>query len=149
MALTLIRTASKIDGSFGWFMWFKMVGNIALDFGLGFVPVAGDLVDFFYRANTRNAWMLEDHLLGKAKPAKPAKPMVVEDVDNGTSGDWDVERGAEPEEMVHTPAAVPPARTPSSRPEMAPQSRSAPPGRNLTGGNPGPRRDPRDRSGRR
>ena len=141
MALSLVRAASKIDGGFGWWMWFKMIGNIALDFGLGFVPVAGDLVDFFYRANTRNAWMFEDHLFTKA-------------YEQGADEGWHAEQGAEQPEMAQaapvTPAAVRPARIPVSRPEMAPQSRSGTPGRSLTGrGASGQPRDPRDRGGRR
>jgi hypothetical protein len=144
MALSLVRAASKIDGGFGWWMWFKMIGNIGLDFGLGFVPVAGDLVDFFYRANTRNAWMFEDYLLGKADQ---------QGADDGTQGGWDVEQKAGQAEMAQTapvtPAAVPQARIPAPRPEMAPQSRSGTPGRSLTGqGTTGQRKDPRDRGPR-
>jgi hypothetical protein len=99
------------------------------------------LVDFFYRANTRNAWMFEDYLLGKVD-------------EQGVGDGWDVEQGAEQPEMAQaapvTPAAVRPARIPASRPEMAPQSRSGTPGRSLTGQRaPGQRQDPRDRGGRR
>ncbi|BDX05336.1 DUF4112 domain-containing protein [Planctobacterium marinum] len=37
----------------------KMVRNSLLDFGLGFIPVVGDLVDLFYKANKRNVRLME------------------------------------------------------------------------------------------
>lgn len=37
----------------------KMVRNSLLDFGFGFVPVVGDLVDLFYKANKRNVRLME------------------------------------------------------------------------------------------
>jgi hypothetical protein len=40
-----------------------MMFNIMLDFGLGLVPILGDIVDAIFRANTRNAWLLETYLV--------------------------------------------------------------------------------------
>jgi hypothetical protein len=40
----------------------RMLGNSALDFVTGSVPVAGSLVDFVLRANTRNVRLLEEWL---------------------------------------------------------------------------------------
>lgn len=37
----------------------QMVRNALLDFGLGFVPVVGDIVDIFYKANTKNVQLME------------------------------------------------------------------------------------------
>ena len=37
----------------------KMVRNSAIDFGLGFVPLVGDIVDVFYKANQKNVRILE------------------------------------------------------------------------------------------
>ena len=39
-----------------------MVGNVILDLVLGFLPVVGDVVDFFYKSNMRNLNLLERHL---------------------------------------------------------------------------------------
>lgn len=44
----------------------KMIRNIAMDFGLGLIPLAGDLADFFFKANKANVklmekWWLENH----------------------------------------------------------------------------------------
>ncbi len=40
----------------------RMVGNIALELGIGLVPVAGDLFDFVFKANMRNVQLLETYL---------------------------------------------------------------------------------------
>ncbi len=130
----------------------KMYINIALDFAAGFIPVAGDLLDFWYRANTRNAWILDNFLtdLGqtrlqsKTAVEKGGVPSTMQYAPDGR----DLEQGVL---TYATPAAVPPARTPAPRAQQSPAPyRSTPPGRSLTGQrtpNPGGRtpQDPRDR----
>lgn len=37
----------------------QMVKNSAIDFGLGFVPFIGDIVDVFYKANQKNVRLME------------------------------------------------------------------------------------------
>ena len=37
----------------------QMVKNSAIDFGLGFVPLVGDIVDIFYKANQKNVRIME------------------------------------------------------------------------------------------
>ena len=37
----------------------QMVKNSALDFGLGFIPFIGDIVDVFYKANQKNVSIME------------------------------------------------------------------------------------------
>jgi len=39
----------------------RMVVNLAIDLAIGFVPIAGDIADIFWRANTRNLALLERH----------------------------------------------------------------------------------------
>ena len=41
----------------------RMMGNVAIDFVLGIVPVVGDLFDFVFKANRKNALLLERHLM--------------------------------------------------------------------------------------
>ncbi len=48
----------KVGGS----VLMRMVGNIALELGVGLVPVAGDLFDFAFKANTRNVRLIEAYL---------------------------------------------------------------------------------------
>lgn len=51
----------------------RMLLNVAFDLLLGVVPFAGDVADFFWRANDRNMRLLEAHV------AAPGRP---------TTGDW-------------------------------------------------------------
>jgi hypothetical protein len=39
-----------------------MLGNVGVDFLIGSVPIAGDLFDFAWKANRKNARLLEAHL---------------------------------------------------------------------------------------
>lgn len=50
----------------------RMGGYAVLDLFVGLVPVAGDAVDFFLKANTRNCALLERHLDDlEGKPVQP------------------------------------------------------------------------------
>jgi hypothetical protein len=40
----------------------RMLGNIGVDFVVGSVPLIGDLFDFVWKANRKNARLLEQHL---------------------------------------------------------------------------------------
>jgi hypothetical protein len=40
----------------------KMAGNIAMDTGLGAVPILGDIFDVYFKSNIRNLNLLLDHL---------------------------------------------------------------------------------------
>ena len=42
----------------------RMLANIGLDFMLGAVPLVGDVLDFGWKANRKNARLLEQHLRG-------------------------------------------------------------------------------------
>jgi hypothetical protein len=44
----------------------RMLGNVAADFAIGAVPLVGDLFDFVFKANRRNARLLEQHLNRRA-----------------------------------------------------------------------------------
>ncbi|KAK1769250.1 hypothetical protein QBC33DRAFT_557298 [Phialemonium atrogriseum] len=70
LALMLVKTCSKIDGGLPATLKLRMHFNIALDFALGLVPFIGDIADAVYRANTRNAWLLEVYLTKKAEAEK-------------------------------------------------------------------------------
>lgn len=65
MALMLVKSCQKIDGGLPATLRARMMFNIALDFGLGLVPLLGDIADAIFRANTRNAWLLEVYLTKK------------------------------------------------------------------------------------
>jgi hypothetical protein len=40
----------------------RMIGNVVADFAIGAVPILGNLFDFVWRANRKNARLLEQHL---------------------------------------------------------------------------------------
>ncbi len=45
----------------------RMFINLAIDLAIGIVPVAGDIADIFWKANTRNLVLLERHA-GRVQP---------------------------------------------------------------------------------
>jgi len=53
-----------------------MYSNLMIDFGIGLVPVAGDLADAWFKCNTRNNLLLEKVLRerGQKHPAPPPEP---------------------------------------------------------------------------
>ena len=40
----------------------RMAANAGIDFGLGSIPVVGDIFDLFFKSNTRNLKLLTDYL---------------------------------------------------------------------------------------
>lgn len=63
----VVRKCNQIDGGLPPTLHSRMVFNIILDFGIGLVPFLGDIADAWFKANTRNAWLLEDFLVKKAE----------------------------------------------------------------------------------
>ena len=51
----------------------RMLLNIAIDFGFGLIPIAGNVADVFWKANSRNMALLERHVSGTRQ---------------ATTGDW-------------------------------------------------------------
>jgi len=51
----------------------RMVGNVAIDFVLGVVPLFGDLFDLVFKANRKNAMLLERHLTRKVEKERSAR----------------------------------------------------------------------------
>ncbi|RKF62704.1 putative membrane protein [Erysiphe neolycopersici] len=65
MALMVLRTCQSIEGGLPRAVQVRMLINIILDFGVGLVPFIGDIADALFRANTRNAILLEQYLREK------------------------------------------------------------------------------------
>ncbi|KAK1832329.1 hypothetical protein QBC39DRAFT_256833 [Podospora conica] len=82
VALYIVKTCGKIDGGLPKTMYGRMMWNIMLDFGIGLIPIVGDLADALYRANTRNAWLLDAYLTEKATALKTGR---VQDPDTGST----------------------------------------------------------------
>jgi len=82
MGLYIVKSCNKIDGGLPKTLSARMMWNIMLDFGIGLIPFVGDLADALYRANTRNAWLLDAYLTEKSNALKEGKVL---DPDNGTA----------------------------------------------------------------
>lgn len=65
MALMVLRTCQQVEGGLPSDVKAKMMINIVLDFAVGLVPFLGDIADALFRANTRNAVVLEKYLRSK------------------------------------------------------------------------------------
>ncbi|KPM46197.1 hypothetical protein AK830_g322 [Neonectria ditissima] len=67
MALIVMKTCNQIEGGLPSSLKARMMANIALDFVVGLVPFVGDVADALFRANTRNAALLEAYLREQGK----------------------------------------------------------------------------------
>lgn len=124
----VFRTCCQIEGGLPSWIMFRMIINIIVDFGIGLVPILGDLADAFYRCNTLNVILLERHLRKTGKEAlarqgviEPRDPSCGEEFDRSNAEDvYD-----DPPPYRTAPSTRPP---PSSRPgpRPGPSSRSAP-----------------------
>ncbi|KAG9230069.1 hypothetical protein BJ875DRAFT_473218 [Amylocarpus encephaloides] len=71
MALMVFRTCQQVEGGLPKSVATKMICNIFIDFLIGLLPLVGDLMDALYKANTKNAIVLEQYL--REKGAKTLK----------------------------------------------------------------------------
>ena len=55
----------------------RIAGNVALDAGLGAVPLIGDIFDFAWKANLRNVALLERHLATRVRAARADRSFVL------------------------------------------------------------------------
>lgn len=109
MALIVMKTCMQIDGGLPAALKMKMISNIAFDFVIGLVPFIGDLADAVFRANTRNAALLEAHLreVGKNNLRKSGQPLPA--VDPSDPDEFDRIHG----ENAPAYTSQPPSRCPS------------------------------------
>lgn len=55
----------------------RIAGNVALDAGLGAIPLIGDVFDFAWKANLRNVALLERHLAAPDRARRADRSFVV------------------------------------------------------------------------
>ena len=48
----------------------RMIWNLTVDVGIGIIPIAGDLFDFAWKANTKNVALIEAHFASSSRQAK-------------------------------------------------------------------------------
>lgn len=89
MAIMVLRTCQQIEGGLPADVQSKMYFNIILDFVLGIFPIVGDIVDAVFRANTRNAVVLEKHLRQKGAAALKAQGQALPAVDPSDPDEYD------------------------------------------------------------
>ena len=72
LALWIVLQAARLGASASTLL--QMLGNVAIDALIGAIPVAGDVVDFAWKANLRNVALLERHI---ADPAAARRASVL------------------------------------------------------------------------
>ncbi|CZT41069.1 uncharacterized protein RSE6_00751 [Rhynchosporium secalis] len=81
MAMMVYKSCLKVEGGLPSDVKSKMMFNIVIDFAVGLVPFLGDIADALFRANTKNAVVLENHLREKGLKAMKASGQTVPVVD--------------------------------------------------------------------
>ena len=75
LAYLVYKTCTQVEGGLPGNVKAKMWRNILLDFLVGLIPFVGDVADAMFRANTRNAIVLEMYLKKKYKARnEPGRP---------------------------------------------------------------------------
>jgi hypothetical protein len=93
LAMMVVKSCEGIEGGLPPALRMKMLINVILDFIVGLVPFIGDLADAVYKANTRNAIILEGHLremgakAASQRSRRRQEPIV--DVDNSLPDAFD------------------------------------------------------------
>ncbi len=64
ISLYLLFSARQIKAPMS--VYIRMLGNIALEFFIGLIPLLGDLFDFYFKANLRNMEILRKHVESQA-----------------------------------------------------------------------------------
>lgn len=64
-AYSLVQKAKTVDGGISKVLEAEMMSNVLLDFGIGLIPIVGDLINIMYKCNSRNFILLEKHLIKK------------------------------------------------------------------------------------
>jgi hypothetical protein len=68
IALLLVRGCMKVKGGLPMGILIQMLINVAIDFLIGLIPFLGDIADAYFKANTKNCRLLEEHLDSLYKP---------------------------------------------------------------------------------
>lgn len=54
----------------------RMIGNVALEFVIGVIPLLGDLFDFAFKANRRNLALMEQYLVSEREVRRRSRARV-------------------------------------------------------------------------
>lgn len=100
MALMVVKTCTKVEGGLPSSVKMKMLLNVIVDFAVGLVPFIGDIADAAFRANTRNAILLESYLREKGKKNLRQSGMPIPAVDPSEQEEYDRLQETEPPAYV-------------------------------------------------
>ncbi|KAL5598807.1 hypothetical protein BROUX41_003859 [Berkeleyomyces rouxiae] len=89
LALMVFRTCNQVEGGLPASLRARMLLNIMIDFGVGLVPFLGDVVDAVFRANTRNAALLEAHLREVGRKSLRKSGLPIPDIDPSDPAEFD------------------------------------------------------------
>jgi len=103
MAIMVLRTCQQVEGGLPADVKSKMYFNIVLDFALGIIPLIGDLADAVFRANTRNAIVLEAYLRKKGAKALQAQGHPVPEIDPSNPDEFDRQEQSPPPQYSPAP----------------------------------------------
>lgn len=131
MAMMVYRTCQQVEGGLPASVQSQMVFNIVIDFFIGLVPFIGDLADAMFRANTKNAAILEKHLRAKGQANIKARGAALPAVDPSDPDEFDhimtSTHGQQPVYNADAPSQQPPMRqTASVHPRQGQTSTGAP-----------------------
>ncbi|KAH7313290.1 hypothetical protein B0I35DRAFT_479990 [Stachybotrys elegans] len=106
LALMVFKTCNQVEGGLPSAIKLKMFLNIAFDFVIGIIPFVGDIVDAAFRANTRNAIILEDYLREQGKKNLKKRGEVVPDIDPSSPEEYDRRQREREAGLDSEPSAV-------------------------------------------
>lgn len=107
----VMKTCGQIEGGLPAGLKAQMMFNIIIDFVIGLVPFFGDIADAAFRANTRNAMVLEEHLRRKGKKNLEQSGQLMPAVDPSSPEEFDrSESNNSPENGPHSSTQQPSAR---------------------------------------
>ncbi|KYK54566.1 PH domain-containing protein [Drechmeria coniospora] len=89
MALMVLKTCCQVEGGLPNTLKLHMLSNIGLDFAVGLVPFVGDLADAMFKANSRNALLLEQYLREKGKKELRKSGQPVPAIDPSSPEEFD------------------------------------------------------------
>lgn len=123
MALMVYKTCCQVEGGLPSTLRLYMLINIGLDFALGLVPFLGDLADAMFKANSRNALLLEQHLRDKGKKELRKSGQPIPAIDPSSPEEFDRIRGESPPAYQPQATSHPAATAPGAQPKAPEKAR--------------------------
>lgn len=121
LALMVFKTCCQVEGGLPAPLKMRMMLNIAFDFAVGLVPFVGDVADAAFKANSRNALLLEQHLREKGKKELRMSGRPMPAIDPSSPEEFDrIQRESPPGESSSNPLFVHEAMAAA---ESSPQAR--------------------------